>query len=77
MSFADREHLAATLDLLVYENVMVAWSERPLRGYEIVLHDGEVLNLGHRQAAVWVSGASAVYLALIDQQRIKPRLPKL
>jgi len=77
MSFADREHLAATLDLLVYENVIVAWSVRPLRGYEIVLSDGEVLNLGRRRAAVWVLGASSVYLALIDQQRIRPRLPKV
>lgn len=73
---AGREYLAAMLDVLVYENVLVAWRRVTLGGYEIVTHEGEELKLSAGQVEQWAQGAFAVYLALVDQGRISPRLPK-
>ena len=70
-----REYLAAMLDVLVYENVLIAWRRVPLGGYEIVTNEGEELKLSSGQAEAWTQGAFAVYLALVDHGRISPRLP--
>ncbi|RVX43297.1 hypothetical protein EDD27_5972 [Nonomuraea polychroma] len=75
MSAAGRRYLGAMLDVLVYENVLVAWRRMPLGGYVIVSHEGEEIRLTTRQADMWARGAFAVYLALVDQQRITPRIP--
>ncbi|MEV0380795.1 hypothetical protein [Nonomuraea sp. NPDC050643] len=75
MSAAGREYLTAMLDVLVYENVLVAWRRAPLRGYMIVSHEGEEIRLTARQAETWTRGAFAVYLAMVDQRRINPRIP--
>ncbi|MFB4281511.1 MULTISPECIES: hypothetical protein [unclassified Nonomuraea] len=75
MSAAGREYLTAMLDVLVYENVLVAWRRMPLGGYMIVSHEGEEIRLTAQQAAMWTQGAFAVYLALVDQRRIRPRIP--
>ncbi|NRQ38250.1 hypothetical protein HII36_41435 [Nonomuraea sp. NN258] len=63
------------LDVLVYENVLVAWRRMPLGHYMIVTHEGEELSLSRQQAEMWTQGAFAVYLALVDQRRITPRIP--
>ncbi|MEQ4725468.1 hypothetical protein [Nonomuraea sp. B19D2] len=75
MSAAGREYLNAMLDVLVYENVLVAWRRSPWRGYMILSHEGEEIRLTTRQAETWARGAFAVYLALVDQRRITPRIP--
>ncbi|WP_433431339.1 hypothetical protein [Nonomuraea sp. CA-141351] len=75
MSAAGREYLTAMLDVLVYENVLVAWRRIPWGGYMIVSHEGEEIRLTTRQAEMWARGAFAVYLALVDQRRITPRIP--
>ncbi|MFC4112217.1 hypothetical protein [Nonomuraea zeae] len=75
MSAAGREYLTAMLDVLVYENVLVAWRRMPLGGYLIVSHEGEEISLSTQQADMWTRGAFAVYLALVDQRRIRPRIP--
>ncbi|GAA2365826.1 hypothetical protein [Nonomuraea africana] len=74
MSTADGRSLAAMLDLLVYENVLVAWRVRS-GVYEIVLHDGEEIAMSRDQAAMWSLGAFEVFLAFVDQGRIIPRMP--
>ncbi|GAA2881866.1 hypothetical protein [Nonomuraea rubra] len=75
MSAAGREYLTAMLDVLVYENVLIAWRRMPLGGYMIVSHEGEEIRLTAQQAEMWARGAFAVYLALVDQRRIRPRIP--
>ncbi|WP_188187109.1 hypothetical protein [Nonomuraea sp. SYSU D8015] len=75
MSAARRHYLSAMLDMLVYENVLVAWRRTPLGGYMIVSHEGEEIRLTAQQAERWTQGAFAVYLALVDQRRITPRIP--
>jgi hypothetical protein len=75
VSASGREYLSAMLDLLVYENVLVAWKPLPLNGYMIVSHEGEEISLTAQQADMWTRGAFAVYLALVDQRRISPRIP--
>ncbi|MEV0620790.1 hypothetical protein AB0I81_46220 [Nonomuraea sp. NPDC050404] len=75
MSAAGREYLTAMLDVLVYENVLIAWRRMPLGGYMIVSHEGEEIRLTAQQADMWSRGAFAVYLALVDQRRIRPRIP--
>ncbi|MEV1177227.1 hypothetical protein [Nonomuraea sp. NPDC049784] len=75
MSAAGREYLTAMLDVLVYENVLVAWRRTSWGGYMIVSHEGEEIRLTTRQAEMWARGAFAVYLALVDQRRITPRIP--
>ncbi|GAA3601802.1 hypothetical protein GCM10022419_102630 [Nonomuraea rosea] len=75
MSAAGREYLTAMLDVLVYENVLVAWRRMPLGEYMIVSHEGEEISLSTQQAEMWARGAFAVYLALVDQRRIRPRIP--
>ncbi|MGW0808029.1 hypothetical protein [Nonomuraea sp. NPDC002799] len=74
MSAAGREYLTAMLDVLVYENVLIAWRQLP-SGYLIVSHEGEEIRLTAPQAEMWTQGAFAVYLALVDQRRITPRIP--
>ncbi|GAA4094883.1 hypothetical protein [Nonomuraea soli] len=74
MSCLEHENLAAMLDVLVYENVLLAWSlERP-DGYEVVLHDGDSMMMTCEQVEMWVLGAFATYLAFIDHGRITPRI---
>ncbi|MCK2217653.1 hypothetical protein MF672_028240 [Actinomadura sp. ATCC 31491] len=75
MSAAGRDYLDAMLDVLVYENVLVAWRRTPLGGYLIVSHEGEEIRLTTPQAETWAQGAFAVYLALVDARRITPRIP--
>ncbi|MFC5822787.1 hypothetical protein [Nonomuraea insulae] len=75
MSAAGREYLTAMLDVLVYENILVAWRRMPLGEYMIVSHEGEEIRLTAQQADMWTRGAFAVYLALVDQRRITPRIP--
>ncbi|UBU10874.1 hypothetical protein [Nonomuraea gerenzanensis] len=75
MSAAGREYLTAMLDVLVYENVLVAWRRMPLGGYMVVSHEGEEIRMTAQQAEMWARGAFAVYLALVDQRRINPRIP--
>ncbi|WP_043614360.1 hypothetical protein [Nonomuraea candida] len=75
MSAAGREYLTAMLDVLVYENVLIAWRRAPLGGYLVVSHEGEEIRLTAQQAEMWARGAFAVYLALVDQRRIRPRIP--
>jgi hypothetical protein len=75
VSAAGREYLTAMLDVLVYENVLVAWRHTSLGGYLIVSHEGEEIRLSGQQAEMWTQGAFAVYLALVDQRRITPRVP--
>jgi hypothetical protein len=75
VSAAGREYLTAMLDVLVYENILVAWRRMPLGGYLIVSHEGEEIGLTAQQAETWTQGAFAVYLALVDQRRISPRIP--
>ncbi|MFB9202788.1 hypothetical protein ACIBIZ_44525 [Nonomuraea spiralis] len=75
MSAAGGEYLTAMLDVLVYENVLVAWRRVPPGGYMIVTHEGEEVRLTAQQAGMWAQGAFAVYLALVDQGRITPRIP--
>ncbi|MER7369420.1 hypothetical protein ACI2LC_01185 [Nonomuraea wenchangensis] len=75
MSAAGRQNLDAMLDVLVYENVLVAWRRAPLGGYLIVSHEGEEIRLTAQQADMWSRGAFAVYLALVDARRISPRIP--
>ncbi|HEX4815182.1 MAG TPA: hypothetical protein VFV66_20765 [Nonomuraea sp.] len=75
MSAAGRQYLSAMLDVLVYEHVLVAWRRLPLGAYMIVSHEGEELRLTAQQAELWTQGAFAVYLALVDQGRITPRMP--
>ncbi|NUR93158.1 MAG: hypothetical protein HOY71_54560 [Nonomuraea sp.] len=71
-----REYLTAMLDVLVYENVLVAWRRVPFGGgYELLTHEGEELRLSAGHTELWAQGAFAVYLALVDQRRISPRLP--
>ncbi|MFF0860387.1 hypothetical protein ACFYUV_01435 [Nonomuraea sp. NPDC003560] len=74
MSATGGEYLTAMLDVLVYENVLVAWRRAP-GGYLIVTHEGEEVRLTAQQAGMWAQGAFAVYLALVDQRRITPRIP--
>ncbi len=71
----DRESLAAMLDVLVYENVLVAWRRRPFGRYELISRDGAEILLTTAHAEMWAVGAFAVYLALVDQGRISPRMP--
>jgi hypothetical protein len=75
VSAAGREYLTAMLDVLVYENVLIAWRRMPLGGYMIISHEGEEIRLTAQQADMWSRGAFAVYLALVDQRRIRPRIP--
>ncbi|MEW9549577.1 hypothetical protein [Nonomuraea sp. NPDC050783] len=75
MSAAGRRYPDAMLDVLVYENVLVAWRRTPLGGYLIVSHEGEEIRLTAHHADVWTRGAFAVYLALVDARRITPRIP--
>ncbi|MEV5897638.1 hypothetical protein [Nonomuraea fuscirosea] len=75
MPAAGREYLTAMLDVLVYENLLLAWRRMPLGGYMIVSHEGEEIRLTAQQADMWTRGAFAVYLALVDQRRIRPRIP--
>jgi hypothetical protein len=75
VSAAGREYLTAMLDVLVYENVLVAWRRMPLGEYMIVSHEGEEIRLTAPQAEMWTQGAFAVYLALVDHRRISPRIP--
>ncbi|SPL90303.1 unnamed protein product [[Actinomadura] parvosata subsp. kistnae] len=75
MSAAEREYLTAMLDVLVYESVLVAWRRVPVGEYMIVSHEGEEIRLTAQQAEMWARGAFAVYLALVDQRRIRPRIP--
>jgi hypothetical protein len=75
VSAARGEYLTAMLDVLVYENVLVAWRRMPLGEYLIVSHEGEEISLTAQQADMWTRGAFAVYLALVDQCRIRPRIP--
>lgn len=75
MSAAGREYLTAMLDVLVYENILVAWRRMPLGEYLIVSHEGEEIRLTAQQADMWARGAFAVYLAMVDQRRITPRIP--
>ncbi|NUO98939.1 MAG: hypothetical protein HOW59_13520 [Nonomuraea sp.] len=75
MPAARGEYLTAMLDVLVYENVLVAWRRVPHGGYLIVSHEGEEIRLSEQQAEMWAQGAFAVYLALVDQRRINPRIP--
>ncbi|MEV4576975.1 hypothetical protein AB0K16_27400 [Nonomuraea jabiensis] len=42
----------------------------------IVSHEGEEIRMTARQAETWTRGAFAVYLALVDQGRITPRIPR-
>ncbi|WP_344887330.1 hypothetical protein [Nonomuraea antimicrobica] len=63
------------LDVLVYENILLAWQRMPLGDYLIVSHEGEEIRLTAQQADLWTRGAFAVYLALVDQRRISPRIP--
>lgn len=70
-----REYLAAMLDVLVHEGALLAWRRAPLDGYVILSHEGEV-TMTSAQAEMWAHGAFAVYLALVDQGRITPRLPE-
>lgn len=74
MPCLEHENLAAMLDVLVYENVLLAWSSDGSDVYEIVLHDGESMTLTGRQVEMWVLGAFATYLAFIDHRRISPRI---
>jgi hypothetical protein len=74
MSCLEHENLAAMLDVLVYENVLLAWSVERSHVYEVVLHDGESMNMTGEQVEMWVLGAFATYLALIDHRRITPRI---
>ncbi|MFG6191392.1 hypothetical protein [Nonomuraea sp. JJY05] len=77
MSATGRAYVTAMLDVLVYENVLVAWRRStPWGGYLIVSHEGEEIRLTTRQAETWARGAFAVYLALVDQGRISPRIPR-
>jgi hypothetical protein len=41
----------------------------------IVSHEGEEIRLTAQEAEMWARGAFAVYLALVDQRRINPRIP--
>src|SRR5262245_35965658 len=75
VSATGRDYLGAMLDVLVYENVLVAWRRMPLGGYLIVSHEGEEIRLTAQQADMWTRGAFSVYLALVDQRRISPRIP--
>ncbi|GAA3693228.1 hypothetical protein GCM10022224_068470 [Nonomuraea antimicrobica] len=75
MSAARHEYLTAMLDVLVYENILLAWQRMPLGDYLIVSHEGEEIRLTAQQADLWTRGAFAVYLALVDQRRISPRIP--
>ncbi|MBF8187846.1 hypothetical protein ITP53_19320 [Nonomuraea sp. K274] len=75
MSAAGRDYLTAMLDVLVYENVLVAWRRMPPGEYLVVSHEGEEFRLTTREAEMWAQGAFAVYLALVDQRRITPRIP--
>ncbi|MEU7852983.1 hypothetical protein [Nonomuraea sp. NPDC049141] len=75
MSAVGRDHLAAMLDVLVFENVLLVWRRAPFGRYEIVSRDGEETTLTLGQTEMWAHGAFAVYLALVDQGRITPRLP--
>ncbi|WP_049574743.1 hypothetical protein [Nonomuraea sp. SBT364] len=70
-----REYLGAMLDVLVYESMLLAWRRAPLDGYVLVTHEGEEVMLTDAQAQMWTHGAFAVYLALVDQRRISPRMP--
>lgn len=75
MPATDRQRLAAMLDLLVYENILLTWRRLPFGRYEIVSRDGDVTTLPGARAEMWAVGAFAVYLALVDQGRINPRMP--
>ncbi|MFD9939802.1 hypothetical protein ACFWYW_04120 [Nonomuraea sp. NPDC059023] len=75
MPAPNRENLAAMLDVLVYENVLIAWRRLSFGRYEIVSRDGEEIILSTAHAEMWAVGAFAVYLALVDQGRISPRMP--
>ncbi|MEV4803290.1 hypothetical protein AB0K18_25080 [Nonomuraea sp. NPDC049421] len=75
MSASGRDYLTAMLDVLVYENVLVAWRRLPSGCYMLVSHEGEEIRLTPQQADAWTRGAFAVYLALVDQRRISPRIP--
>ncbi|PZG22211.1 hypothetical protein [Nonomuraea aridisoli] len=75
MPAAGHDHLTAMLDVLVYESIVVAWRRTPPGGYLIVSHEGEEIRLSLSQAEMWARGAFAVYLALVDQRRIHPRIP--
>jgi hypothetical protein len=75
VSAARRQYLGAMLDVLVYENVLIAWRRMPLGGYMVVSHEGEEIRMSARQAEMWARGAFAVYLSLVDQRRITPRIP--
>ncbi|WP_143591617.1 hypothetical protein [Thermoactinospora rubra] len=70
-----RDDLAAMLDVLVYENVLLLWSHGPHDTYVLVSHDGDTMNLTEDQAGMWALGAFAVFLAFVDQGRITPRMP--
>lgn len=71
----DRERLAAMLDLLVYENVLLVWRRLPFGRYRLISRDGDETTLRALHAEQWATGAFAVYLALVDQGRINPRMP--
>lgn len=70
-----REYLTGMLDVLVHEEMLAAWRRAPSDGYVIRTHEGEEIELTSAQAAMWTHGAFAVYLALVDQGRISPRVP--
>ncbi|MFG1942690.1 hypothetical protein [Nonomuraea sp. NPDC048826] len=70
-----REYLTGMLDVLVHEGMLAAWRRAPLDGYVIRTHEGEEITMTSAQAEMWTHGAFAVYLALVDQGRISPRLP--
>lgn len=70
-----REYLTGMLDVLVHEGMLAGWRREPPNGYVIRTHEGEEVTLTPSQAAMWTHGAFAVYLALVDQGRISPRLP--
>lgn len=75
MPFRARNRVAAQLDLMVYEDVIVAWCAHWF-SYEILLPSGEVINPTRTQTAMWVDGAMAVYLSMIKKERLKPRIPR-
>ncbi|MFC7583227.1 hypothetical protein ACFQYP_05105 [Nonomuraea antimicrobica] len=46
------------LDVLVYENILLAWQRMPLGDYLIVSHEGEEIRLTAQQADLWTRGPS-------------------
>lgn len=75
MSSAERANLAAMLDLLVYEGVLLLWQQTPHDTYQVIAHDGELTTLTLEQAEMWAIGAFATFIAFVDQGRVEPRKP--